>query len=525
MSRGARLVPALGLAAALLASLAAPATLAAAAPAAAPAPALAASAPAAADGRATISGGELTWGVRTSIRNYLENFGHTEGYVAAYDGASYRKGDAGARFPAAAGWVDAENDEASISFAGRLHMHGFGSPWLHFEDLRLDISGGVASLTVDMRESFTTPTRVDDVVLATFPLAGSDPVRVEGERVVIQGEEGTFPETIGANHLPRMDGQPTYGGENAYTDPFALTLELAAEPGTTPEPGVDPGTDPGTDPAPDPDPTPVAPGASKAAAHGTSTARNAAGAELTVSPAYSLADTGQTVRLEGTGFPTTGSDGTNFGGLYVLFGWVDPAAGANWGPGSGGTSGRTFTYTQDIEPQGTYQSMVSYPGNTTVPGFPTLSADGAFEMELPILGSRFESQQGIDVDCYEMQCGVMLIGAHGKTNALGEVFVPVYFTDSAEETGGAAPQLPVAAPVSANPNAAVPAAGTVGTAQPSGLAVNGGLAAGGAGDPARTALLGGVLLLSVGALGAALIFRHGRRGGPGRTNSQIGTTA
>ena len=526
MSRGAPARLALGIATALLAPLAlfAPASAASALDAAAPKPTAVtdASAQSIPAGATAVTGGELEWGVRTSIRNYLENFGHTEGYVAAYDGARYRKGQPAAAFPVASGWVDAATDTASLSFSGRLHMHGFSQAWLHFEALRLDIAGGVATLTVDMRESFGTPGRTDDLVLATFPLEGSDPVRVVDGAAEITSGEGAFPEEIGANHLPRMDGQATYGGDNAYTDPFALTLTVA-QPGTPdPEPGTPgPGTEPGTDPGPTPKPTPVDPGAGGTGApHGSSSARNAFGAELTVSPAYGLGDRDQRVTLRGTGFPTLGADGANFGGLYVLFGWVDPAAGANWGPGSGGVSGRTFTYSQDIEPQGTYQSMVSYPGNTTVPGFPTLAADGSFEMELPILASRFESQQGMDVDCYTMQCGVLLIGAHGKTNAQGEIFVPVYFTDTAEETGGAKPELPATAPVSANPNA-VPAGGGAG----GGLGVNGGLLA--AGDPelARLALFGGALLLSAGALGGALIFRTSRRAAARPAPAQNGASA
>lgn len=470
-------------------------------------------------GATELRSGQLDWGVRGSIRSYLENFGHTEGYVASYDGARYRKGDPAAHFPLAAGWIDEQEDTAHLEFTGRLRMHGFGQSWLHFENVRLDIAAGEASITVDMRESFGRPKRTDDLVLATFPLVGEDPVRLVDGVAQISSEDGTFPAEIGTNHLPRMDGQATYGGDNAYTDPFSLTVRTSADtggtpdpdPGTTPDPGTKPDPDPGTKPDPDPgtDPTPVTPTPTAKTPHGESSATNAAGAALTVSPAYGLADQNQRLTLRGTGFPTTGSDGTNFGGLYVLFGWVDPAAGQNWGPGNGGASGRTFTYTQDIEPQGTYQSMVSYPGNGTVPGFPTMSADGSFEMELPIQSSRFESQHGISVDCYEMQCGVLLIGAHGKQNAKGEIFVPVYFTDSAEETGTAKPELPAVAPPTANPNVAQAAGGAQG--QAAGLGVNGGLAAAGAPELARLALFGGVLLISAGALGGALLFRASRR--------------
>ncbi|MGO1770042.1 MAG: hypothetical protein ACTHZX_08815, partial [Microbacterium sp.] len=66
-SRGIGAVAAAG--ALLLTGIQAPAALAAPA---------AAAAPTAGVGAVEVTGGSLTWGVRTSIRNYLENFGHTE---------------------------------------------------------------------------------------------------------------------------------------------------------------------------------------------------------------------------------------------------------------------------------------------------------------------------------------------------------------------------------------------------------------------------------------------------------------
>lgn len=460
------------------------------------------------DTRVEVESGALDWGVRYSIRNYLENFGHTEGYVAAYDGAEYERSDTAARFSAVGGWADPENDEADLRFDGRLHMHGFGAPWLHFENVRLEVADQRATITVDMIESFGTRERTDGLVLAVFDFEGDDGVEKDGivqegndGEIRIEADEGTFPEVIGAQHLPRMDGADTYGGDNAFTDGFILTLND----------GEDDRDDDRPDPAPDPGPKddeedPVeVPGSEP---HGESSATNRYGAELTVSPAYSLADEDQLVTLSGTGFPTAGRDGSSFGGLYVLFGWVDPEAGEDWGPGHGGASGHTFTYTQDIEPQGTYQSMVSYPGNTTVPGFPEMDANGDFEMEFPLMASRFESQQGMDIDCYRMQCGVILIGAHGQTNPEGEIFVPVYFTDTADGTGSDTPDRPGSEAPVANPNMVDAAGGPAG--QNGGLGVNGGLVEAGSSEGIRTAMFGGLLLLSAGLLGAATLFRRGR---------------
>ena len=470
------------------------------------------SAPTASD-RVEVAEGALSWGVRHSIRSYLENFGHTNGYVAAYDGASYLKGDPAAEFPVSGGWVDASADEASIAFDGRLRMHGFGADWLHFENVRLDIAEGTAEITVDMRESFGTRSSVDDVVLATFALDGDDPVRETDGVFTVESGEGVFPEEIGAEHLPRMDGEPTYGGDNAHTDPFVLAASEADDGGDGGSGGDDPG-DGGTggetpSPSPGPEDPPVE--VPQSGAFGESTATNAYGATLTVSPAYSLADRDQRVTLEGTGFPTSGKQGT-FGGLYVLFGWVDPAAGDDWGPGHGGATGQTFDYAMDPVEQGTYQSMVSYPGNTTVPGFPMMDSSGNFEMEFPLLASKFTGAGQNEIDCYRMQCGVILIGAHGAQSPEGEIFVPVYFTDTADGTGNETPVNPNATGPTANPNVlgGVGAGASGPAAQNGGLGVNGGLLAATADGQGRMVALSGLLLLSAGALGAALLFRRRR---------------
>ncbi|WP_441897369.1 HtaA domain-containing protein [Microbacterium sp.] len=459
----------------------------------------------ASDTRVDVTSGHLDWGVRTSIRNYLENFGHTEGHVAAYDGATYQRGDTAARFPDASGWVDVENDEAELSFDGRFEMYGFGAWWLHFENVRVGIAEGEATITVDMRESFGTREPVANLTLATFELDGDDVIQERDGVITIESDEGVFPEHIGAEHLPRMDGEATYGGDNGYTDPFAIVLNTDT---SDDEPVQDPDEE---EPQPGPNPDDEQPvTVPRSGAYGESSAKNRYGAELTVSPAYSLADEGQTVHLTGKNFPTVGPGNTKWkGGLYVLFGWVDPAAGEDWGPGHGGASGHTFTYTKDIEPQGTYQSMVNYPGNTTAPGFPEMDANGNFEMDLPLLASRFESAQGMDVDCYKMQCGVLLIGAHGQINAQGEIFVPVYFTETADGTGNETPAGPGDGGPTANPNM-TPAAGGP-AAQNGGLSVNGGLAMTGVQESGRAALFGGALLMSAGLLGAALLFHRRRK--------------
>lgn len=451
-----------------------------------------------------LESGALEWGVRYSIRNYLENFGHTNGYVSTFDGAEYRTGDEGAKFPITAGWIDPENDEAQLSFAGRLDMYGMHAHWLHFDNIRLNIADGQAHIVVDLIESYSSAQQVDDVVLAEFDFGTTDVIQENDGEIVISSDEGVFPTEIGENHLPRQDGQATYGEGNDHTDPFTLELSLVPEVEPTPSPTPSPTVTQ----KPEEKPTEVddfgeVTDTTKSEPWGESSVTNQYGASLTVSPAYSLADEEQIVQLEGTGFPTEGTDGTSFGGFYVLFGWVDPEAGDAWGPGQGGVAGKTFAYSKDVEPQGTYQSMVNFPGNTTAPDFASIDATGSFATELPIMSSRFESQQGIDIDCYTMQCGVILIGAHGKVQPEGEIFVPVYFTDNAEDIIGDAPEtLGNVAPV-ANPN-------MLDANQNTGLAVNGGLPHETAPGTLRTVLFIGIFLLSLGLFGAVVVYRRSK---------------
>ncbi len=733
----------------------------------------------AASGVQTVSGGSFNWGVRQSIRNYLENFGHTAGFVAGYQGATYQLGDSYASFPVASGTVDIDAQTASIAVDGELEMFGFGDPWLHFEDVRIEIAGGTATVIVDMIESYNVRTRTDDVALATFDVPAGG-LAIEDDTLTLATAAGRFPENIGLNHLPAYGG-PTYVAPNDRTDPFTLTLELgeAGDPGDPGEPGGgeagggDPETGPygvsagvplsgttsymrvtpgyslnadgsteitvegfGFDPGPvvapgegsggiyvglgtmasfdnpekwrrsqggssgpvgladytygaprfvvnqgsadadiadgamdangswsvtftipgpqiasffgdtidclelqcgvfsfgahgavkaaneafvpiyfegqnesewpdrdteepTPIPTPERPqtpgtppaetlltsanrgsvlvsvtgstarvsvgsehqntyvGAAvysdprfidwylvqsngqitvplpadleevehklavldtenevigwdsftlesetttippaKGEPTGTSTGTNASGASLTVSPAYALKDSEQVVTLTGTGYPTS-RDGNTNGGFYVLFGWVDSGLGEGWKPSQGGSSASTFTYAKDGLPAGSYQRAVNFPGAGFEPGQITMDAGGNWTMEFPIASSQFTSAQERAVDCYQVQCGIITIGAMGGINAGGEVFTPVYFTDTADGTGNTTPPASGSGGVVANAN----------MQSNSGLSVNGGLAAlAQAGSEARTAMGVGVLVLSAGLLGAALLY-------------------
>jgi hypothetical protein len=157
------------------------------------------------------------------------------------------------------------------------------------------------------------------------------------------------------------------------------------------------------------------------------------------------------LQLTGSGFQSIVN---GFGGVYVLFGWVD---GDGWQPSQGGSTGADYRYVPDDEanPVG-YASFVSFPGSSTeyAANGGILAEDGTFSATLQVPGSTFTSldRSGIasEVDCTEVQCGIITIGAHGVPNANNETFTPIKFTD----LYGADPAEAVAAPVAEAPAAA-----------------------------------------------------------------------
>lgn len=659
-----------------------------------------------------VSGGSLNWGVRASIRNYLENFDHTAGWIEARQGAKYRKGQAYIEHPKATGWVNDDEDTASLTFAGEVQFFGFGESWMWYDHVRLDIANKKASIVADMKESYNVKVPTKDLVIATFDL-GDDAIKVKDGTVTITSSEGTFSHAMAYEHLPQLGGEPSYGEPNDYTDPFTLALaleEAAPQPDPIPTPtaeptpvpttpvvpaptptvpadppygtstgkslegstatisvtpgyalhadapttvtikgtGFDPGPgkgeagygqggiyvvigqaepgeswrrskggltgpegdlnyglprfvgyqgsadgdvadgvmdengnwqyeltipkgsfesffgdtlncverqcgvysfgahgvvnaaneattlihfvgdgsektwpprpapapdptpaptpgptpvptpDPKPTPTPDPNPTPT-PAPVEKNPHGESTGTNAAGAQLTVTPAYELGDSKQVITLKGTNYPTS-NKGSNFGGAYILFGWVDPKAENGWGPSMRGRGGFEYIYIEGEE----NQSMVSYPGNTTVPGYPVMDKNGNWETSFTIDTSRFTAF-GKQIDCYKMQCGVITIGAHGQANAAAEVFTPVYFNSSSQQPPApeARPEIPAdptdpgAFPPPINPGGVNLSNGAV-----SGAKINTGIAE--MDTSGRTIAIGGVLLMACGALSLAL---------------------
>jgi hypothetical protein len=158
------------------------------------------------------------------------------------------------------------------------------------------------------------------------------------------------------------------------------------------------------------------------------------------------ADYATDVTVSGSGFQSIPN---GFGGIYVLFGWVDDAAGGSWRPSAGGVVGTDYRYVPDAESADNngFQRFLAFPGSQTESSANgTLGADGSWSVSMVIPGAVFESQDRdgrvSEVDCRRVTCGIITIGAHGVKNANNETFTPVSFTSAAAPAAPAAPGSP-----------------------------------------------------------------------------------
>jgi hypothetical protein len=156
-----------------------------------------------------------------------------------------------------------------------------------------------------------------------------------------------------------------------------------------------------------------------------------------------------------------------FGGVYVLFGWV---AGGAWGPShrnsanNNGAFGSTYSYPGDGGDASTRDDgtgrvrLVSFTAGG-MSGEATqfhMDDNGNWTTTLTVRGSTFSfidpaTGDPKTVNCQQVQCGVLTIGAHGKASATNERFVPVTFTG--------APASPPPAGTPGAGGAVVPSAG------------------------------------------------------------------
>ncbi|WP_157502382.1 hypothetical protein [Leucobacter celer] len=179
------------------------------------------------------------------------------------------------------------------------------------------------------------------------------------------------------------------------------------------------------------------------AAVSSATAAQAAG-RVDVSAAPS-ADGSTTVTLTGSGFQYQPNAP---GGIYVFFGAVSDPGTNSWAPSQGGRSGSTFGYASASGSQ----LLVGFAGGESASASNSLiDANGGWSAEMTIPGAVFDSvsgnphagqsQAGGQIDCLQVQCGIITIGAHGMVNANNESFTPVSFvTASGDLASGTAGQ-------------------------------------------------------------------------------------
>lgn len=179
-----------------------------------------------------------------------------------------------------------------------------------------------------------------------------------------------------------------------------------------------------------------------------------AAARVTVSPQPSASGP-TTVTLSGSGFQYQPNAP---GGVYVFFGAVVDPAGGSWAPSRGGKSGQTFAYA------GTSRSqlLVAFQGGSSASvADGVIGPDGSWTAQMNIPGPTFnatfgnphagQAQQGATIDCRQVQCGIITIGAHGMWNANNESFSPISF--------GSAPQQQLNPQAIVNQQPAAPGGG------------------------------------------------------------------
>jgi hypothetical protein len=212
--------------------------------------------------------------------------------------------------------------------------------------------------------------------------------------------------------------------------------------------------------------------------------------------------------IRGSGFQTVKG---GFGGVYLMFGWVRDPQGGTWRPTRGGLTGEDYQYIPDSENAADnrgYLTFIAFPGSSTASeAKAVLSDDGSFTVDLTVPGPVFQSvdRSGAvsEVDCREVTCGVITIGAHGVKNATNESFTPVRFGsvyDAAPtETPGETPGDTPAETTSEAP-------GATGGAGGGGAGGAGGGGAGGAAEPAASGPAAVTVDRTTAVSGHAMVF-------------------
>lgn len=163
-----------------------------------------------------------------------------------------------------------------------------------------------------------------------------------------------------------------------------------------------------------------------AAPSGTAESTGPEGSILKVTPSNDLvADAEAVVTLNGEKYGTSTPDGqVGRNGVYIFFGFVDPKVETNplsWAPTFGGKSGVNYIYENVGGVNSKYMGFIAYS---------EMDAAGNWQRDFTIPGATVHVQDGdnvVEYSCFEVQCGIMTIGGHGKPNAKVENFTPVNF--------------------------------------------------------------------------------------------------
>lgn len=181
-----------------------------------------------------------------------------------------------------------------------------------------------------------------------------------------------------------------------------------------------------------------------------------ADANVSVSPGSVDPTYATTISVSGSGFQSVKG---GHGGLYVFFGTVSPG----WQPSRGGATGKDYFYVPDSEAKNNqgFQRYVAFPGSDTASSANggVMSPSGSWSTQLVVPGAVFKAYDRSGnvrtIDCRQVTCGVITVGAHGVANGHNETFTPVRVASASQ----AAP-TPTATPsASADPSA--PAASEV----------------------------------------------------------------
>lgn len=163
-----------------------------------------------------------------------------------------------------------------------------------------------------------------------------------------------------------------------------------------------------------------------AAPSGTAESTGPEGSILKVTPSNDLvADAEAVVTLNGEKYGTSTPDGqVNGNGAYIFFGFVIPTVETNplsWAPTFGGKTGVNYIYENVGGVKSKYMGFIDYSEMDTA---------GNWQLDFTIPGATVHVQDGdnvVEYSCFEVQCGIMTIGAHGIKNAKVENFTPVNF--------------------------------------------------------------------------------------------------